>query len=93
MQSTDAMIENIIVAIAGPNPSSRQIYFLRETLRQLVRLSKLEIEADMKRCVTLSVGTPGSNNARRVSKVVTRKILATLGSRQGRLDFQAKVSG
>jgi hypothetical protein len=91
MRTTEEMIEKIIAAVIGPSPASKERYFLRESLRHLVRLGQLEKEADMKRCVALSLGTAARSNARRISKVATRKILSTLNSRQSRLDFQAKI--
>jgi hypothetical protein len=93
MRATEEMIEKIVLAVVGTSEATRQRHFLRESLRHLVRLAQIEKEADVKRCVALSLGTPGPTNVRRVSKVATRKLLSTLNSKQGRLDFQPKIHG
>jgi hypothetical protein len=93
VKKTEEMIEKIIVAIVGPGQAPKQTYFLRESLRHLVRLAQLEKEADVKRCVALSMGTQENITARKTSRAVTRKLLTTLNSKQGRLDLQSKVTG
>jgi hypothetical protein len=93
MRKTEEMIEKIVAAIVGPSPAPKQTYFLRESLRHLVRLAQLEKEADVKRCVALSVGAQENITVRKTSRAVTRKILTTLNSKQGRLDLQSKVTG
>jgi hypothetical protein len=93
MYTTEEMIEKIVAAVAGTGPASRQSYFLRESLRHLVRIAQCERESDIKRCVALSLGETGNANARRISKAATRKLLTTLKSSQGRLDFQPRISG
>jgi hypothetical protein len=93
MRATEEMIEKIVITVVGTSAAARQSHFLRESLRHLVRLAQLEKEADVKRCVALSLGMAEPTNVRRVSKVVTRKLLTTLNSKQGRLDFQSKIHG
>lgn len=87
MQTTDQMIENMIVAIVGPLGSARQTYYLRTSLQLLMRTAKAEYAAEMKRSVALAVGDATTPEGKRKSRVVARKLLATLQSKQARLDF------
>jgi hypothetical protein len=89
--TTDEMIDEIVGAIIGPTISRKQAYYLRESLRHLIRLAKLEQSCDVKRCVALSVGAPAANDARQ-HKTAARKFLETFVSRQGRLNFESQVS-
>jgi hypothetical protein len=90
---TEEMIEKIIVAVLGPGPTTRQSHYLRESLRHLVRMAQIEREADVKRCVALSIGMSQKPSAKKVNKAMTRKILTTFNSRQRRLDFQSDTPG
>jgi hypothetical protein len=93
MRTTEEMIEKIVAAVIGPNQAPKQSHFLRESLRHLIRVAQLEKEADVKRCVALSVGMHGNTNPNKASKIITRKILTAANSKQARLNFQAKTSG
>lgn len=91
MYKTDEMIEKIIVAVAGPLPPPQQAYYLRQSLRHLVRLAQLEKAADVKRCVALATGTPVSADIKKRSRATTRKLFNQLRSRQGCLNFESNV--
>ena len=91
METTEKMIDEMVKAIAGPGSSRRQTFYLRECLRQLVRLAKLEQGFDVKRSVAIAIGTPPITDSRK-NKATIRNILAEYGSKQRRLDFEANVS-
>lgn len=46
---SDEVIEAVIRAACGENASARVRYFYRESLRNLVRIAKLERTAELKR--------------------------------------------
>jgi len=46
---SDEVIEAVIVAAVGENASARVRYLYRESLRNLVRIAKLEYTAELKR--------------------------------------------
>lgn len=87
METSEIMIEQIIESVAGPISSDRQKYYLRESLRLLVRAAKSEQARDVNRCVALAIGVPAIAGTRR-SKTVTRQFMASLVLGQGKLDFE-----
>ena len=88
MQTTDQMIEEMIIAILGQLRSAKQTYYLRNSLQLLTRMAKAEYAVEMKQSVALAVGPAMTAQGKRKSRVVARKLLATLQSKQARLDFE-----
>lgn len=87
METTELMIEKIVAAVAEPMATGRQTHYLRECLHHLVRMAKLE-HSKAKRDAPLAINVPATYSAKK-SKIATRQLLASLMTRQRKLDFEA----
>ncbi len=67
---TEAVIENLITATLGDNPTSRQCHIYRENLRALVRLAKSEQVVEIKTNVQRLAGAIEAHEARRRAKAI-----------------------
>lgn len=88
MQTTDQMIQEMVVAIGGPNGSPRRMHYLKSSLNLLVCMAKAEYAGEIKNSVALAVDTTKAAEGRRKGKALARELLATLQSKQTRLDFE-----
>jgi hypothetical protein len=89
MQTCDQMIEEMVVAIAGPIGSARKAHHLKTSLQLLVRMAKAEYVLEMKMSVALAMGDMASGDDKRKSKAAARHLLASLQSKQRKLDFES----
>jgi hypothetical protein len=84
---TDKVIEDLIAATCGPQSGSQQRFVFAQALHGLVRLAKaeqiLEIRLDSER----AVGSMGSDDRRRQTRAMLRKIGMDVKTRQRELEF------
>jgi hypothetical protein len=85
MYTTNQEIEKIVEASIGTYPTAREAYFMRESLRNLVRLANAELLFEMRRSVALATGTAKTAQRKRRSR--TKR---TSRSLQLRLDLNNK---
>lgn len=89
MESTEKMIKEIVASVIEPRRQNiRQSYYLRESLRALVRSAQAELVTDIRRSVELAVGLPISAADKRKAKAECKKLLISCQSRQNQLKFE-----
>ena len=89
MQGTEKMIEEVVAAMGGESLSARQKYYLKETLRALVRMAKAEHAYDTARSVQTAVGRASNISEKRECNRITKQLMNRLQSRQFALNFES----
>ncbi|GAB3547282.1 hypothetical protein GCM10027343_26330 [Noviherbaspirillum agri] len=88
--STDVVIENLITATFGEEPSAREKHVYREALRGLVRLAKSEQVVEIKSSVKKLTGAMEVTSARRRAKAVllAQRLPGLLDQAQQQFEFK-----
>jgi len=87
MHTCEQIIEEIIESMVGADTTTQQSYFIREMLRSLVRMARVEYADELKKAVFLLQSNPYSDfSAEESSERMTKKLLKDLQSRPSRSD-------
>jgi hypothetical protein len=76
------MIKELTAALLGNDRSPRKVHCLRESLRALVRLAKVEQMTQMRQSIRLALSSPTSSAERRKSKAECKRLLETCQAKQ-----------
>ena len=84
------IIEDLIAATLGENATAREKHVLRESLRSLVRLAKVEQVMDIKASVQRLAGVLESQAARRRAKaiLIAQRLPGLLEQAQQEFEFK-----